>query len=120
MIELMIVVAIVAILAAVAYPAYTQYVIKANRSAAQSQMMDIASRQQQFLLAGRAYASKDVLTASGYSLPADLATRYNYSITLGTTTVPSYTLTFEAKGAQLSDGSLTLNSEGLKTPAEKW
>ncbi len=120
LIELMITVAIIGILAAVAFPSYTQYIVRANRSAAQAQMLDIANRQQQFLLANRAYATKEVLTSSGYALPADVGARYGYDITVGVGTVPSFTITFTAAGVQASDGALTLNSEGVKTPAEKW
>lgn len=120
LIELMITVAIVAILASVAFPSYTRYVIKANRSAAQAQMLDIANRQQQFLLANRAYASKTALTTSGYALPTELSSRYSYDITVGTDTVPAYTITFTATGSQVSDGNLTYNSEGVKGPADKW
>lgn len=116
LIELMITVAIVGILAAVAYPSYTRYVIKAHRSAAQAQMLDIANRQQQFLLSNRAYATKAALTSSGYVLPADVGARYGYDITVGTGTVPSFTITFApvVGSAQASDGVLTLNSEGVK------
>ena len=73
--ELMIVVAIVAILAAIALPAYNQYVIKANRRAAQAEMVEIAVREQQFLLVDRLYAGKATLESNGYSLPANLAER---------------------------------------------
>ena len=120
LIELMIVVAVVAILASVAYPSYTQYVVRSNRAAAKAQMLDIANRQQQFLLSNRAYASKTTLESSGYGLPAEVGARYDYDITVGTGTVPSYTITFAPKGAQAGDGTLTLNSEGVKTPAGKW
>ncbi len=116
LIELMVTVAIVGILAAVAFPAYTQYIVRANRSAAQAQMLDIANRQQQFLLANRAYATKVVLTASGYSLPADVGARYGYDITVGAGTVPSFTITFTpvVGASQAGDGALTLDSEGVK------
>ncbi|MDP3845553.1 MAG: type IV pilin protein [Pseudomonas sp.] len=120
LIELMITVAIIGILAAIAYPSYTQYIIRGNRGAAQAQMLDIANRQQQFLLANRAYASKATLTASGYGLPSEVSARYSYDITVGTGTVPSFTITFTATGSQASDGPLTLNNEGVKTPADKW
>lgn len=120
LIELMIVVAIVAILASIAYPSYLQYIIRANRSAAQAQMMDIANREQQFLLANRSYVDKTALETSGYALPSNLTSKYSYEITVGTTTVPSFTITFTGINAQLSDGALTLNSEGVKTPAAKW
>ena len=120
LIELMITVAIVAILAAVAYPSYTRYIVKSNRAAAQAQMLDIANREQQFLLANRAYATYSAMTTSGYSLPTALASKYTPSITVGAGTVPGFTVTFTATGSQASDGDLTVNSEGVKAPASKW
>ena len=120
LIELMITTAIVAILAAVAYPSYTRYIVRSNRTAAQAQMLDIANREQQFLLANRAYATRAVLETSGYSLPTNVYSRYSYDITVGTTAVPSYTITFTGIGTQAGDGALTLTSEGVKTPADKW
>src|SRR5688500_10359257 len=120
LIEVMITVVIVAILASIAIPSYSRYVIRAKRSAAQSQMMDIANRQQQFLVANRNYADKTTLIASGYSLPADVAANYGYTITLSTTAVPGFVLTFTPTGGQAVDGDLTLDHTGAKTPAEKW
>ena len=116
----MITVAIIGILAAVALPAYTQYIIRANRLAAQAQMMDVVSRQQQFLLANRAYASKTVLEASGFALPLAVALRYGYTVDVGAGTVPAFLVTFQPTGAQAVDGNLTISSEGVKTPVEKW
>ena len=120
LIELMITVAIVGVLAAVAYPSYTRFIIKGNRAAAMAQMMDIANRQQQFLLANRAYATKAELTTSGYALPSEVSSKYSYDIAVGTSSLPAHTITFTATGSQSSDGVLTLNSSGNKTPPEKW
>ena len=120
LIELMIAVVIIGILLAVALPAYQDYVISGNRTAAQAQMMDIANRQQQYLLANRSYASKTQLESSGYALPSEVSRSYSYTITLGSGSVPSFTITFDSTGSQASDGDLTLNSEGVKTPAGKW
>ncbi|QQE87928.1 type IV pilin protein [Azotobacter chroococcum] len=120
LIELMITVAIVAILAAIAYPSYQQYVLRGNRGAAQGAMMEIASRQQQFLLANRAYASKSELEGSGYALPSEVADHYDYEVVVDIYTLPSFTITFTAKGAQEDDGDLSLNSEGVRIPADKW
>lgn len=122
LIEVMITVVIVAILAAIAVPSYSLYVMRAKRSAAQSQMMDIANRQQQFLMANRSFADKDTLVASGYTLPADVAANYGYTIdvTASATGVPGYVLTFTPTGGQSADGALTLDNHGVKTPADKW
>jgi type IV pilus assembly protein PilE len=120
LIELMIVAAIIAVLAAVAYPSYTNHLQKGARRAAQAQMLDLANREQQFLLSSRAYVDYTGMTGSGYALPADLTARYTPTIVVGTGTVPSYTITFAAKGPQLKDGDLGLTSEGVKSPADKW
>lgn len=119
LIELMIVIVIIGILAAIAYPNYQEYIIKSNRAAAQAQMMDIANREQQYLLANRAYAT--TAAQLNYSLPSDLAGRYTMTIDAdNTATPPTFVITFTAVGAQLSDGPLTLDNAGTKTPASKW
>lgn len=120
LIELMVVLTLIGLLIAIALPSYRQYVLRSNRTAAQAQMMDIANREQQFLLANRVYASKSALEDSGYSLPADVASAYSYDITVGTDAVPSFTITFTATDRQSDDGDLTLDSQGVKTPADKW
>lgn len=117
LIELMIVVAIIGILAAIAYPSYQQYVIRGNRSAAMAQMLEIANREQQYLLATRSYATKAQL---GYTIPAEVSGRYTWDVAVGAGTVPTYTITFTAYGAQATDGPLTLDQAGVKTPAAKW
>lgn len=120
LIEVMITVAIVAILASIALPSYRQYIVRSKRSAAQAQMMDIANRQQQFLIANRNYADKTALTTSGYSLPAEVSSNYSYDVTLQDSGPPTFTITFTAIGSQVGDGNLGLTSEGVKTPPEKW
>jgi type IV pilus assembly protein PilE len=124
LIELMIAVAVIGILAAIAYPNYQAYIIKSNRAAAQAQMMDIANRQQQLLLANRAYVAAanaaDFQASTGYVLPAEVSARYDFSITLGADAVPSFVIEFVPTRAQASDGNLRLTSEGVKEPADKW
>ena len=120
LIELMITVVIIGILAAVSYPSYTNHVKKGVRRAAQAQMMDLANREQQFLLSNRAYVPYGTITASGYSLPTEITGKYTPRIDVGGASVPAFTITFTATGSQLSDGNLTLNSEGVKAPAGKW
>jgi len=120
LIELMISIALVSILASIAYPSYTQYAVKANRAAAQSEMMEIASRQQQFLLTNRAYADKTILETDGYILPADVSDKYGYTIVLGSGATPFYTLTFTPIGLQAGDGDLVLDSNGVRMPIDVW
>ncbi len=118
LIELLVAVAIIAILAAVAIPSYQDYVIKSNRAAAQSFMMELANREKQYMLDARTYAP-DIATL-GVSAPADVSKHYNFGIaTVGTP--PSFTITATPfSSQQASDGPLTLGSDGTKGPANKW
>jgi type IV pilus assembly protein PilE len=121
--ELLITVAVLSILIGIAVPSYQQFVIRGKRSAAQAVMMDIANREQQYLLANRTYADKATLESNGFSLPADVRENYTWDIALGTGPMPSFVITFTGTGAQAEDNSpqpLTLSSSGEKAPPEKW
>lgn len=121
LIELMIAIAIIGILAAIAIPSYNQYVIRSNRSAAQSQMMDIANREQQFLFANRAYADNATLAGSGYTLPIEVSSKYTYKITVNNAaSPPTFLITFSPIASQASDGDISLDSTGTKSPIGKW
>lgn len=120
LIELMISIAVAGILASVAYPSYKQYVIRANRMAAQSEMEMIADRQQQFLLTHNTYADKAALEANGYTLPVEVGRKYSYTIALGSGAIPFFFLTFTPIGSQAGDGDLMLDSNGVKAPANMW
>ena len=71
LIELVVVMAIIAILASIAIPNYSEYVVRTNRSAAQSFMTDVASRQAQFFLDRRTYAT--TTAALNLALPPEPA-----------------------------------------------
>ena len=117
LIELMITVMIIGILAAVAYPSYTEQVKKGRRASVQAIMQTIATRQEQYLLEARIYAD----TPAKLGLPPPLETDAWYTITIATVAAPpSFTITATAIGGQASDGNLTLNHQGIKTPANKW
>lgn len=118
LIELIITVAVIGILAAVAYPSYLDYVRRGNRSAAQTFMMTVAQRQEQYLLTNRSYAG----TISALSLTQPTETDGRYTFALSTTGTPptGYLISATAIGSQAVDGPLSLSSTGAKTPAEKW
>jgi type IV pilus assembly protein PilE len=124
LIELMVVVAIVAVLLIVGLPAYQDQIIRSHRAAAKSEMLDVANRQHQFMLANRTFASKATLEANGYTLDVDVGDHYTYDIsTLQPASAPFFTITFTPTGRQADDGDLTFNSQGLGTragEAELW
>jgi type IV pilus assembly protein PilE len=120
LIELMIVVVVIAILTSIAVPSYRRYVMRGHRSAAQGAMMDIANRQQQILLANRSYVDGAALTAMGYALPPEVSEFYTLAVAADANPVPSFLITLTPTGAQASDGALTLDNRGTKTPEDKW
>lgn len=114
LVELMVTVAIIGILAAIAYPSYTRYVVKTNRSAAQSFVFALANKQEQYLLDHRQYTTtvSDLLSA-----PSDVTRNYTVTIATGTTP-PTYTITAAPTASQAARdtacGSLTLTQDGTK------
>lgn len=125
LIELMIAVLIAGILAAVAMPAYNQYVQRANRSAAQQFMMEVASRAEQYRLDARNYPAG--FAADGgdlnITIPGDVDQYYNVTLTADNgATPPTFTVTAApvAGTPQEGTGTLTLDSAGNKTPADLW
>ncbi len=121
LIELMVTVTVVGILLAIAIPSYRQYVIRGKRNAAQSTMMDLSVREQQMLMANRAYATTATLTANGYLLDSDVSQNYTWAVTVNNAaTPPTFSIIFTPIAGQASDGALTLNSRGDRTPLAKW
>jgi type IV pilus assembly protein PilE len=123
----MITVAVIGILAAVAYPSYTQYIVRANRSAAQSFMYSVANKQEQYMLDARTYAG--ALSELNVSVPTEVSSKYTITlrctlpVATGTCTAavgtPAYVITGTPIGTQLANdakcGTLTLNQLGTKT-----
>lgn len=129
LIELMAVVVIVAVLLIVALPAYQNQVIRGHRSAAKAEILNIADREQQFLLANRSYATKGVLEGNGYNPRSGVndtgdTAKYTYAIELTTigSGLPHYKIEFTpvADTIVADDGALSLTSEGLREPEDKW
>jgi len=118
LIELMITVAVIAVLAAIAYPSYQQQVIRGARSSGQQFLLDIAQRQEQFLLDQRQYASALGTGGLNSSVPSEISTRYQtpvFNVPPGATP-PSYTITLApiAGGLMTSDGTLIINNLGQR------
>jgi type IV pilus assembly protein PilE len=121
LIELMIVVAIVGILALIAYPSYENQMRKSRRASAQSHLMDIAARQQQYLLDSREYAVS--VAALNMSTPPEVSAYYAIAVAaVNTSTPPTFTATATPSGSQASDpaGTISINNAGVKSPSAYW
>lgn len=120
LIELMITLAVIGILAAIAYPSYQSAMVKNRRASAQAHLMNIAQREQQYLLDNRAYT--DQLSDLGVTTPTDVSSYYSITVPVGTGAVPSFTATATpiADTPQAGDGTLTLTNTGVRSPAAKW
>jgi len=119
LVEALIVMAIIGILAAIAYPSYQDHLRKGRRGAAQTFMLDVANREQQYLLDARTYAVGPAAVATlNLAVPLDVVGFYTITIDpAAPTSPPTYTInaTPVAGGVQEPDGPLTLDHQGVKT-----
>ena len=127
LIELMIVVVVIGILAAVAWPSYQEYLKRSRRSDAQSLMLSISSKEQQFILDRRQYT--DVVGTGGLNIPAQgwnctadsnktcANAYYNVTVDLVTCAPPPacFTVAGRPVGVQVGDGTLNYAGTGAKT-----
>ncbi len=134
LVELIVAVAIIGILTAVAIPAYKDYLIRANKSAAKAVLMEIASRQEQYIMKAGNYGSVADLN---YTIPTEVSTYFDISLTTGTNTastvaalqgMPIFTVSANGKVGTLQENhpaagaatALSINQFGLKLPVAEW
>jgi type IV pilus assembly protein PilE len=115
LIEVAVVMAVAAILAAVAIPNYSEYVMRSHRSAVQSFISDVASRQSQFFLDRRNYAT--TVAALNMTAPADVAARYTVAIAVVAGPPTGFQVSATPIGTQATDrcGLLTIDQAGNRT-----
>lgn len=121
LVELVVVMAIVGILAAVAIPMYQSQVQRGHRASAQAVLLDAATRQRQFLIDQRAYAS--TLTELGLTVPATLSSRYVVTVEAqASATPPTFKVLATPAGTQTSDkcSVLSVDQAGARLPASCW
>lgn len=125
--EILIAVAIVGILATVALPSYQGSMVKSRRADAQSYLVAVAQQEQQFFIDNRAYTgclvtSSACPVALNLPIPAAVARSYTVAVTVSSTAPPGFTVTATplSTGPQASDGALSIDHTGAKTPSSKW
>jgi type IV pilus assembly protein PilE len=131
LLEIMIVVVIVGILAAIVLQQYRQQVIRANRSAAQQFLSDVATRQQQLQLDQRSYQLVALSTSASDSfklspasgginlpIPSTTAGYYKFEVNPATATAFTATATPVTGSIQANDGNLSIDQAGNKVG--KW
>jgi type IV pilus assembly protein PilE len=120
LIELMIVLVVVAILSAVALPAYNDQLRRSVRAQAQAFLTDSASRQQQYLVEKRTYASS--VPALGMTAPASVSSAFVIAVAAASGPPPTFLITATASGDQAKDACavMTIDNAGNRTPASCW
>lgn len=140
LVEVLVAVTIIGVLLAIAIPQYGIYKVRSNRAAAQTVLMEIFTKQEQFAIQQRAYAFcatnpctsaelAGVLASLGLTVPAAVADEYDVNVrsvnltgivgVTGMTSIAGY----EARATPRSgsrqeganDGALTVNQFGLRT-----
>lgn len=121
LIELIVAMAIIGILLAIAIPSYQDYIRRASRSAAQSELLELAAIQEKIFLNSSAYATNVTGAYTGTSAGGLGRTsgttqdnKYTLSVTPSASTTYTLTATPVAGSSQASDGTLSVNEAGRR------
>ena len=118
LIELLIVIVIVGILASVAIPSFTGYMQRARRADAKVALEQLRAAQEMRRAESGAYSTDILQLRNTWGVPQIAG---DYVINLNSSTATTYVAEAQPNVArQLSDGSLFINQDGVKTPADKW
>ncbi len=119
LIELLLVVVIIGILAAIAIPMYTNYMQRARRADAKTCLEQLRAGQEMRRAERGSYSLSLVELQTTWGVPTACG---DYVLSLDSATATSYLGQADPSGSprQASDGSLFINHNGVKTPADKW
>jgi type IV pilus assembly protein PilE len=119
LIELLTVIIIVAILAAIAIPIYTNYMQRARRADGKTALEQLRAAQEMCRGEKGSYSTDLAALRTTWGVPANPVGDYNLQwVTSNPNSFTAEAAPFTAR--QLSDGSLFIDNNGNKTPADKW
>ena len=115
-------------------PAYNDYLIRANKAAVKGVLLEVASRQEQYLMNSGSFGT---LAQLGYTVPTDVGTYFDITLTTGTNSgstvaalqgLPTFTVSASGKVGTIQEGqpaagagtAFSINQFGLKLPVSEW
>jgi type IV pilus assembly protein PilE len=119
LIELLVVIVIIGILAAIAIPSYTGYMQRARRADAKTCLEQLRAGQEVRRAERGNYSLSLVELQTTWGVPTTCG---DYALLLNLATATTYQGEADPSGSprQASDGSLFIDHNGVKTPADKW
>jgi type IV pilus assembly protein PilE len=118
LIELLVTIVIVGILAAVAIPSYNSYMVRARRADAKTALEQLRASQEMFRAERGSYSTSLAQLVNSWGVPNVSG---DYAILLNSASATGFTAQAQPSTArQTSDGSLFIDQNGNKTPADKW
>lgn len=125
LLEIFIVVTIISLLIGIMVPSYNEYVLQSRRSEGISSLLTMMQQQERYFTEQLTYTSD--LSKLGYTLagPSNVFSENGHYLITATacasmTISQCVLLTATPLGVQATDGTLTINSRGTRTPVSAW